>query len=714
MARKPKSDEYAYVLDWIKEASEARTVQNQYVQRTVKAYQGEPLVNRYKQQLNTYADAVSLTDSVKGKLLKDTLKDIPDKKNLTLHNAVETVVSMAQGGVGRFEFGPYDPDMDQDDETVDKLASAAKHFYNTEKIDSIIPIFIRNAVLSGASYMHVKQKKGKKCATLLDSSNVLTDPKRMKTNYQRFIGFHQRESWRAVKNRTTKTKGGFLLKTINDADVYVTQITQELNGVLDANPADEFLHQRLRRDLDIFYKPLQTQILEIRKDNPDYQYGGDEIEITYLYDLMNDMYFEVINRKYIIVGKANDLKRTVESTFTDHKGKTHKVSKEIKLDHPLIELPYLKTFWDAYPISPLFYILEDFDDLCAMESVLFHNLSIMAPITFIGQSSDAERVSKAASIAGEIVEGLPQTFSVLDKTHDITSVITAITRYEDRIKRIIKATDPFEMQAMLGDRASAKEVSSLSGQISQGLNPFIANIETAMAELGEKFMKLEMIFGGKDRYPFVHNGKYAELEASDMAADYEVTAKLTSSIKLEQETNSRKALELVQYLAQSEAVDKKQFLGTLIPIILTNLVTREQATKMVTEEYRPMNEEVVAQIRVEEERRAKMHPADKLDLSMYDSDQLDEMIAQVGGAMFDPNKTINPENDGTVVNPQVGPDGNLQLLPEENPEIMDPEQQPESADPAAPGTVTIPTGSGIPAGAAAAGEVANDPARTGY
>lgn len=718
MPRKDKAEEYLYVLDWIQEATDARRAQNAFVERTIKAYQGEPAKNRYKGSVKAYIDSVAKTDATLAKSLTDLYNDIPDKKNFTVHDAVEAVVSMSMGGVGRYEFGPYDPDLEHDDKTVDMLASAAKHFYNTEKIDSVVPQYIRNAVLSGASYLHVKQKNKKKVFTMLDSDQMLTDPKRMKTNVTRFIGFHQRESFEAIRSRTMKTQGGYVLKTLNEAKVYVSKIVQELNSVLNNNKtAADFLHEQLRRDLDIFYKPILARYTEYKKSDPEAMYSGDEVEISYIYDMMNDMYFEVVNRKYIIVAKKNDLKRTVKCKFIGLDGKTKTVDKTIALDNPIIELPYLKTFWDTYPISPLFYILDDFDDLCAMESVLFHNLSVQAPLTFIGQASDAVKMQRASQIAGEIVEGLPQTFAVLEKSHDNEPVITAMQRYEERIKKIIAATDPFQMQAMLGDRASAKEVSALSGQISQGLNPFVANIETAMATLGEKVMKLHLIMNNEP-YQFVHNGKYAELSPEDMAGDYEVTAKLTSSIKMEQEANARKALELVQYMGSMEEINKEQFFGVMLPIVLSNLVTREQASNMVIPKYQPLPEETIAGIRKREQDNAKRDEIDKMDFSQYEPEQLDEMIKQIGGVASDPSMffdggTSNGPQDPNNFVQQFDAQGNVvphdggAPAPEENPAIVNPQQM---VDPNAQGTISI--GGNGPAQADVAGEVFNDPART--
>src|SRR5690606_37350601 len=243
---------------------------------------------------------------------------------------------------------------------------------------------------------------------------------------------------------------------------------------------------------------------------------------------------------------------------------------------------------------------------------------------FVAQSSDAEKIGRIASISGEAIEGVPATAGVFNKTHDLTPLITSIQRTEEKIKRVMKAVDPFEMQAMLGDRASAKEVASASGQVAQGINPFLANIESAMAELGDKFIKMEVIYG-KDTYQFTHNGKTAELEASDMAHNFEIRAKMMSSIKMEQAQQSRAAIELIGLLGANEAIDKVQFLGTLLPIALSSTVTKSQAESMVTPEYRPMPEEVIARIKKQAEEDAKRSDIDKLDLSGYTPEEIDSL-----------------------------------------------------------------------------------------
>src|SRR5690606_13161709 len=128
-------------------------------------------------------------------------EEIANKGSMALHNAVETIVSSTMDGVGRFESAPYDPDHEIGDRTADLLASAAKHFWHIEGMDALIPQAIRASILAGSSYFHLKQRDGEggKQVTLLESSQMITDPKRFKTNKQRFIGFEQVESFDALK-----------------------------------------------------------------------------------------------------------------------------------------------------------------------------------------------------------------------------------------------------------------------------------------------------------------------------------------------------------------------------------------------------------------------------------------------------------------------------------------------------------------------------------
>lgn len=660
----PATDTYQYILDWIKDSNDARRQQNAFVERAILAYQGKPSKDKYQQRLQEAARLIKVDDKVKAEAIERSLKGINGKRNYTVHNAIETIVSMVQGGVGQYEFGPYDPDLNETPDIVDKLASAAKHFYDTQHIDSLLPQFIRNAPLRGSSYLYLKQKDNRKEVTILNSDQMILDPLRFKRNYSRFIGFSQNASLNEIRSRLTKSGSGYMLKALNEARVYLDEIVNLLNdNKYSAHGVGALTSDDLRKDVDIFYTPIQTNITTRRKDEPDYKYAGDEIEISYLWDLQQRRYFEVVNRRYVVADKAIDLKREIKIPYYDTDGKQKTKAKTVELEHPFIELDYLKTNWDQYATTPLFYLLDDFDDLCAMETLLDHTLSIMSPITFMGQSSDAEKVSQIASVSGEIIEGVPATFGVLNKAHDLTPLVSAIQRIEQHIKETLKATDPFEFQGMLGDRASAKEVASASGQVSQGLNPFLANIESAMAELGSKFLKMEVIFG-KDTYSFDFNGKYSELSSADMAADFSIRAKLQTSIKLEQIQNANSAIQLLGVLGANEAIDKKEFFGTLIPIAMTSLVSRKKALAMVTEQYRPMPEEVIARIQKNAENLATMHPADKMDLSNMSNDELDQAITKMSSVVAQGGQPATPQGQVPPGQGQMPPQGQPGPAPE--------------------------------------------------
>lgn len=707
MARQNKADQYQYIIDWLNESVEARRAQNAIVERTIMAYQGKPSVNRYTGAVNAYINDLQVRDKDKADKLRESMKDMPNKMSMVINDGVEAVVSMVMGGVGRFEFAPYDPNFNADPKLIDMLSAAAKSFYNENKIDSLVPEYVRQATLAGASYLHLKQKNKKMCLTMIDTSRMYTDPKRNKTNIERFIGHSERASWRDIKDRLKKTSGGgYMVKTMNDVDVYLSQILMELNDVnttsgTTTGATSSPFHDELRKDIDQFYAPIVTRIQDYRKEDPEYKYSSDDIDIAYVYDLMNDMEFHVINRRYIVYGSKNKIRRDLKLDVLTVDGKTKKINKEISLDHPYIELPYMNLFYNTFPTSPLVEILDDFDDLCAMESVLFHTLSIMGPITFIGQSSDAEKVARSASISGEIVEGLPQTFGVMNKTHDLQPLLTAIDRVEQKIKKRLKAMDPFQMQAMIGDRASAKEVAALSGQISQGLNPFVANIETAMATLGEKMMTLRLILND-GAYPFTYDGRYAELAPEDMAMDFQITAKLTSSIKLEQEAQSQKGMQMIQYMGQSDKIEPKAFFGTLLPIVFAGLVTREQANAMIAQPYRPMPEETIAKIRKHEQEEAAKDPIDKMDFSETSPEELDALIAEfsgmtAGGVVPGGTPPIAPF-DPNAAQPQLPPELDPSVVNQEQPLVIDPNAM--QTAPAGQPTVQDPT---------LAGTIANDP-----
>lgn len=627
MARKSKQEQYNYVLQFIEDSITALEPAVRLSIRTTQAFQGRPSMNSYSRAMSSWATELSQTDPERSADIRKCAADLPSIENKTVYNAVETVVAQTMGGPGQYEYLPYDPSFDMDSETFDRITGYLESVYDRNYINSLTPSYVRQAILDGSSYLHIRPNAdGSIDLKLLKISDMILDPDRFRSNKTKFRGFKQRESWSAVKDRITKTKSGYLLKSLNEVDTYLSDIARCINGDTSLDKKDLEL---LQRDLDIFYRTDTQAYKNMRDDkheayDPEAKYNGDDIEISYVYDHINNYYFEVVNRKYIVVAKQNPLNKKISK-------KSGKTSKErtIMLEDPFVELGYMYLPFSRYPVTPLFYILNDFDNLCGMESVLYHTLSIMSPLTFVGKSDASYNVSRIASISGEIVDGMPQTFGVLSKSHDVSPTIAAIQRVEERIKRMLGATDPFEMAAMVGDRATAREVSAVGSQVSERNNQFIANIESAMACLADKIIKMTIMFSDKNKkLTFTAKGKYAEMDVSDLLADYGIRVRLNSSVKMERAQKARNALELISYIVGVPGVDAKKVFGTMIPIMLDGFITREQAEEMIGEP----EEERVEKLPEPTPEELNQQGISNLPLDGVDVDQLMAQMAQGNAA----------------------------------------------------------------------------------
>jgi len=569
--RKSTAEKYNYAIEYVIESINGRQSLLPYYKRSRQAYEGYPSNNNYADRLRTYADEIFSHDRIRGQEVKRRCEEAPRVKSQIVLNAVDSVVAQTMGGVGRFDVEPYDPGFAHESGLIDKMASFIGFTFDDQKMNSLVPRYIRNSILDGASYVYLKPKKDKKRIeiSMIPAIDMLNDPNRAVTNYARFRGHTQRISFAKIKSRVKQSKKGVQIKTVDGVEHYLGDIRNHING----NKTDYYDEEAIKRHVDLFYRSTYDTVQAAKETDKDYGYQGDDVELAVLYDYENNMYFEIINRKFIIVARSNPLRKKVG------KGENARIC---ELNDPYVELPKLIQEWSTYPVSELFYLLEEFDRVCAIESVLYHNLSIMAPITFQGQSSDGEKMARMASVPGEFVEGLPQTVSVMNKTHDLSPCIAAIQRFEDKIKRTLGATDAYELSSMIGDRAKAKETSALTGQVALKHNPFMANIEDAMTEIGNKLIAMKVIFSDKDEFEFPHKGKTSTISAEEATRMYKVRAKLQSSVQMEQDTQARRAIELVGIAQNIPQVNLEEFLPDMFRIALQRTVSRQRAEAYVT------------------------------------------------------------------------------------------------------------------------------------
>ena len=585
MPRANKSQKYDYLIRYVNEAAEARLPLLAMCERATLAYKQCPLHNTYRENADQYVQNIGNGNPEVVKCLKHLCNTIPDATNDTVFNAVETWVSMAMGGAQQFEYEPADEYAEKDPALVDRLASLAKYFHDDNKIDSLLPKATRKLVMQGQANFYLEPLDGSRFkVSLIDAYKMLHDPRASKTNRARFTGFTEVKAWSEVKAEIYKKGYGYMLKTINDVDQYI----DELSGAHPYRWEDE-----ITADLNTFKsiyavdpvgnsKSVDNDGKEVSPKEPGYK--GEDVEVAYIWDLISNVYAVIINRRFIVQIEDDKLKKTLDVKYYDSEGNEKTRQDTVRIDSPIVTIPFIDADWETFPVSPLFYCLDDFDAICSIEAVMNHNLSIMAPITFMSASYDAEQFEKLSQVAGQIVEGTLQTFGVVNKSHDMSACISAIERREQRIKRMLGATDQFELQAMIGNRATAAETSAMVGAVSQRMNAPLANIETGMSELIQKMFAMTLIYGDKEEITFPYEGSVAVLSKEDILGRALIRAKLSSKIKLERVEQGRNALMIMQTLVGIEGINKENLIKTLVPIISQGVVTRQQANSFVQEQ----------------------------------------------------------------------------------------------------------------------------------
>ena len=669
MPRANKSQKYDYLIRYVNEAAEARLPLLAMCERATLAYKQCPLHNTYRENADQYVQNIGNGNPEVVKCLKHLCNTIPDATNDTVFNAVETWVSMAMGGAQQFEYEPADEYAEKDPALVDRLASLAKYFHDDNKIDSLLPKATRKLVMQGQANFYLEPLDGSRFkVSLIDAYKMLHDPRASKTNRARFTGFTEVKAWSEVKAEIYKKGYGYMLKTINDVDQYI----DELSGAHPYRWEDE-----ITADLNTFKsiyavdpvgnsKSVDKDGKEVSPKEPGYK--GEDVEVAYIWDLISNVYAVIINRRFIVQIEDDKLKKTLDVKYYDSEGNEKTRQDTVRIDSPIVTIPFIDADWETFPVSPLFYCLDDFDAICSIEAVMNHNLSIMAPITFMSASYDAEQFEKLSQVAGQIVEGTLQTFGVVNKSHDMSACLTAIERREQRIKRMLGATDQFELQAMIGNRATAAETSAMVGAVSQRMNAPLANIETGMSELIQKMFAMTLIYGDKDDITFPYEGSVATLSKEDILGRALIRAKLSSKIKLERVEQGRNALMIMQTLVGIEGINKENLIKTLVPIISQGVVTRQQADSFVQEQQVDPMQIIQAQQAVEDAQAAASQNPITPDMLQGMTPQDMQGISDAFGATQQPgyqDQFSQPTVDTGYDNYQQGIESNMSQAPVE-------------------------------------------------
>ena len=652
------NDKYQFVVDYVREGKAARSSLRDLIYRTLRAYAGEPSHNAYADRYTNVGNNQSVPAETRQRV-EARCHEVPKGYDDTIYNAIETVTSMVMGAPEQYKFDIYDKYQIIDDDFIDRMAAFADFLYHSNHLDGLMAPTARDILLKGSPYWYLQYKDNLK-VTLLDAAKVFDDPMAPRTNRRRYRGFGNWKSFSELESQIQKTGNQHFIETIGKVKIYLEQLRAAYNGM----EYDISLNEIIKHDLFGFYgltwEPSETQtrnsgtsLGDTGKEPTDKrQFTGQDVWVDYIWDWTTHTQYTVINERFVVEKKEHPLRAefdvvTYKSSYksdgsVEQKKKTH--HRVVELDDPLVEFSWIKDDNSAYPTSPVWLQLDTFDDICAAKSLLTHNISIAAPITLTGTSYDAEIAANLLGLSGALIEGLSGQIAVLNKNADNSSLMTYISQLQESIKRSLGAVDQYQLQSMIGDRATAEEVGTVAGVVSQRVNSLIASIETSMAEFFYKAFQMEIIFGfkdddGKKKDPvvsFPYKGSYGELTRSKLSADFDLQVKMSSSIKAEQMSTAKNALQILGYAMNNEYIDQAQLFATLIPMILRGQMSAAQARSLIKRDYsNDLNvANLLAQARQRENARRAMglSPITFSDVQNMTSSDIDSIINYAAGA----------------------------------------------------------------------------------
>lgn len=665
------NNEYEYVVDYVREGKRARADLRALIHRSLEAYAGRPSHNAYADRFFNTGTNQSIPQETRQRI-NARCTEVPRGYDDTIFNAIETVTSMVMGSPEQYKFDLYDKYQLIDDDFVDRMAAYADFVYHSNHIDGLMAPTARDICLKANPFWHLRWEDDMLKVTLLDAAKVFYDPHKSRTNRIRYRGFGNWESFSDLKKKITKHGNQYSIKMLNDIDVYLS----ELRAAYVGETYNESLTDVLAEDLGSIYGiPIDlprgsgTSLGDLDKEPTDiHQYIGRDVWVDYIWVYDEHTQYTVVNERYVLEKKVHPLRNTfdvvtysteLDSKTHEFKQKKHTHTRTVELDDPLVEFSWINDDNSPFPTSPVWLQLNTFDDLCAAKSLFTHNVSIAGPITLTGTSYDAEIAASLMGLSGEFLEGLSSQIGVLNKTFDSSMLLTYINNLQESIKKSLGAVDQYQLQSMIGNRATAEEVGSVSGVASQRMNSLIASIESSMAEFFYKAFQMQLIFGfksgdGKSKRPvvsFPYKGSYGELTREQLSTQFNLQVKMSSSIKTEQIAMGKNAIQILGYAMNNEYVDQAQLFALLIPMILRGQVSAAQARSLIKKDYtNDLNvANMINQARQRENARKAMglSPITFSDVQNMTTGDIDSIINYAAGAPAASN-SVATEDSGSI------------------------------------------------------------------
>ena len=696
------------ILQWIWESEEARRAYNCLLFRTKRAIMGKPSKNLYQEEMRSVI--ASIDDAQKKTELGKACVSLPEGASRIFKKAKKNIANQVCGGVDTYDYQIDDPYGIIKDDTEDLLAAMCEHDYIKNNLERKSETISSDLLVAGISAMLVDYCPitGQNVIKRINPKNIWFDTKYSSTGEERFRGYSEMISWKRLKEMIkndgdkvnldikapdasivsngqvdkTAKYGNRKIRSLNGLDIYVQDLntlagSSQLQGNLGLE-YDEYAHD-LRNCYNLGYYRTFASTEKARTNS---SYGGDDVELTVIYDLNKKVMYRVINRRYVISANSECFHRKIVFNIEDPRGGLRQTIDDFYLDCPL------KFVWAEddekdmmpYPHSTMMTLCDDFDILCAWRAKREHVAKILSILRIETNGADAASLKGVLNIMGIVLDDIQGDINSIEFTYNYEHIDTQIAYYEETIKTTLSAYDQFDALQAMGDRASAAESGMALSAVAQGLSTHQNAMMQMYAQIARQCIANRVAYSDQQVFPIVNKGKYRTIDLQEMALAATITVKPKLAKKIEQKLLSANALTMIGNLKD---ILTPEGLAGLAEIALMGIVPKAVA-KTYIKEAGPSEAEMAvaaqqgqndANIIAQNQQAYRQNPNPYEISNVMDSLSPDEIDAVVAGMAEDQGldslsdldkgmerernsimelSNVSPEMGGTVANQDLG------------------------------------------------------------
>lgn len=621
---------YNYPIQWMEESDFARTSYHYWLWRANLAKLGKPCKNLYQEELKSNLSKVPVEDRKK---YEEQCLRVPEGSSFAIKKALDNRANQMASGVDAYEYQINDPYMLIEPDTEDLLAAKCQQDYVQNKLNILSATFSRDLTWAGVAAVVVKYDPitDKNKVLRINPKNIWFDTKYSSLGQERFRGYSTMISWKTLKKMVSEDKNEEInldikapdrsimvevadkdgkknhwdfdktakynnrkIRTLNGLDVYVEDINKlatstQLSGGL--NQFDEYDHD-LRTCYNLnWYRTYASDPKARTKSN----YGGDDVELTVMYDLENKIEFKIINRRYVISANKKAFRRKIAFTITNPVTGEQKT----RLDDFCLDCPLKFQFEEQenmdkfpHPFSPVFALLDTHDELCGWRAKREHVSKILSILRIETNGADAASLRGVLNIMGVVLDDIQGDISSINFAYSYEPIDSEIAHLENRIQQVLHSYDQFDALQAMGDRASAAETGAALGAVAQGLSTHQNAIMQLYADIARQCIANRVAYSPRQEFPVSDYGDSRSISVQAMALDAIVNVKPALAKRVQEKTIAANAMQLLGTIGQQLNQEGTAY---LMEQALLGTMPRKVAQKFIREQGPSEQEMALAQ-----------------------------------------------------------------------------------------------------------------------